>query len=128
MRATLGGMTRIVGRGSRLESGGLAGPTCAMLEESRMNPTEDEELEELAGELGLSGLSGLESSAVGRVGLCGARDMVSSSYFFRSAVRWRVKRETLGLDFVGVDGPPLGFFLTTLRAGGVSESAFWASL
>ena len=60
MRATLGGMTRIVGRGSRLESGGLAGPICAMLEESRMNPTEDEELEELAGELGLSGLSGVE--------------------------------------------------------------------
>jgi hypothetical protein len=98
-----------------------------MLEESRMNSTEEEEELELELELGdLLGFSAV-LLVVGRTGLFEAGERVSSSFFFRSAVKWRVKRETLGLDFVGVVGS-LGFFLTTLRAGGVSDSALWALL
>lgn len=120
-------MTRVVGRGS--VGSGLAGPVWAMLEESRVNSTgEEEEEEELEMELvELLGVSAVLWD-LGRAGLFEAGgERVSSSFFFRSAVKWRVRRETLGLDFVGVVGS-LGFFLTTLRAGGVSDSALWTSL
>ena len=92
-----------------------AGPICAVVA-SRMKFTEEE--------LELS--SSVDLLAVCEVGVRGVGDGVLSS-FLRFALERRVKREVLGFVFVGLV-VSLGFLLTTLRAGGVSDSASWASL
>lgn len=80
-----------------------------------------EEVEELELEVVFRGL-GLSAAAGGGVGVLGVGDGVSASFFLRSVVEWRVKREILGLVFVGVDWS-LGFFFRPGRAGKVSDSA-----